>query len=348
MTNQSDDNETAPTLLERAMKQMRAGSRPATGHDNDAVDPSAAQAATPGDDTAAGGPFAGFQLDPPVVPRDPLPAVPTTPVTETSLPESELPNHRNRYCEVDVDRLNSAGFLSAIPGESLLAQEYRRIKRPLLLRVKQQLTFDDQLNRANLIQVTSSIANEGKTFVSTNLALSIAAEVDHTVLLIDADGATAGLSRLLGIPREPGLSDLLAGQVDDFSDCVVDTSIRNVKVLPAGAEYAHLDELFASDAMRRLMDEISERYRDRVVIIDSGPLLLTSESAVLARLVGQTVFVIQADRTPQSMVEDAIGMLPFPESTGIVLNRASRATAFGYGYGYGYGHSQPAEPAELE
>ncbi len=248
---------------------------------------------------------------------------------------------------IDWAALKAKGMLIPEMASTQLAEEYREIKRPLLMNA-----FPDENNgieRANLILVTSSVPGEGKTFTAMNLALSIAMERDKWVLLIDADVAKPSIGSLLGRPGDLGLTDLLKDKGIGFSDVAFKTDVPNLTVLPAGRQDRHSTELLASDAMKRFVNELSNRYSDRVVIFDSPPLLAATQGAVLASLVGQVVLVVEADSTPQYIVQEAIAKLSSCDVIGCVLNKTNQGFAFNYynyfyGYGYGnYGHGQKAQ-----
>jgi exopolysaccharide/PEP-CTERM locus tyrosine autokinase len=193
------------------------------------------------------------------------------------------------------------------------------------------------LVHGNLIMVTSAVAGEGKSFTSVNLAMSIAAELDHTVMLVDADVARPSILRMLGLPDGPGLLDLLEGKAE-MSSVLMKTNIDKLTILPSGTPHARATELLASDAMRLLLDDISKRYPDRIVIFDSPPLLLTTEARVLATQMGQVILVVQADNTLQVDVQHALATIESCPVKMMLLNKV-RAEAKGkYGYGYGYGH----------
>ena len=214
-----------------------------------------------------------------------------------------------------------------------LAEEFRHIKRPLLLNV--QGRGATLVENPNLIMVTSSLAGEGKTFTAINLALSIATELDKTVLLADADVAKPDVGAMLGVRAEKGLIDVLLGDVR-VPDVLLRTDIPNLTLLPAGRRHPHANELLASDSMRLLAQELSSRYADRIVVFDSPPLLLTSEARVLAGLMGQIVLVIEESRTLQPVVKEALSMLDSSEIVGLVLNKKRARSAGGYYGGYGY------------
>lgn len=228
-----------------------------------------------------------------------------------------------------------------VPGSALGAMfqdEYRRIKRPLLSNAFG--CSSSLVDHGNLVMVTSSIPGEGKTYTSTNLALSIAREKDVTVLLVDCDISRRGVSRLLQIEGYPGLVDVIENDDIGLGDVLLTTDIPHLRVLPAGRHCDYITELLASKRMRELVEEIASRYPDRFIIFDSPPILATPETQVLGNLVGQIVFVIETGKTPQSVVEDAISSLPEDKAVGVVLNK-NEGAAGRSGYYYGYYGAQP-------
>ncbi|HHJ80122.1 MAG TPA: polysaccharide biosynthesis tyrosine autokinase [Candidatus Tenderia electrophaga] len=240
--------------------------------------------------------------------------------------------------DLDLERLERLGFLTPTSGRGQLNEEIRHIKRPLLINA---FRSGDAYQSSNLIMITSARPGEGKTFSSINLAMSIAKERDKTVLLVDADVARPSVSRTLGLtPKLPGLVDYLVDDSLALSDLLLKTNVPNLRVLPAGRSHIHSTELLSSDAMRQLVTELSQRYSDRVVIIDSPPLLATTEAAVLASLVGQVVMVVESEKTGRQEVKDALALLDQSKLIGLVLNKARPVfTSDYYGYYGGYGSS---------
>lgn len=240
-----------------------------------------------------------------------------------------------------LDRLLAKNML--VPGSSLgrdIQDDYRRIKRPLVSNACGRNRT--MVNRGNLILVTSSIPDEGKTFTSVNLALSIAQEIDNTVLLVDCDVAKQGVSRMLGLEKCRGLVDVLVNDDLTLSDVLLQTDIPNLRIVSAGKQHEYVAELLASQRMSDLFDEMASRYKDRIIIIDGPPLLPTPQTQILAGLVGQVVFVIEAGKTPQSLVEEALEMIPEEQATGLVMNKNEGLSArSGYYYGY-YGSEHDA------
>jgi len=244
--------------------------------------------------------------------------------------------------EIPFEALGKAGFLTPFTPRSGIAEEFRGIKRPLIKNI--DAAGERSIRNANLIMVTSALEGDGKTFTSLNLAISIAMEQDKTVLFVDADTAKAEAGRILGIPSEtPGLIDVLEDSSVRLPDVILHTNMEKLRVLPAGDLHTHANELLASDRMRELMLEISEYYSDRVIVFDSPPLLLTTEAAVLTSFMGQIVFVVSADMTPQHAVTQAIEHIGEDKMVGMVLNRARRRSNpyfYTYGETYGYGRDR--------
>lgn len=233
-----------------------------------------------------------------------------------------------------VDRLRDANMM--VPGSSLglhFSDEYRRIKRPLLANAFGKTA--SLVDQGNLILVTSSLPGEGKTTTSANLALSMVQEKDHTVLLVDCDVNKQGISRLFGISDKPGLVDVLLNDSLTIGDVLLRTDISGLSVLSAGKGDEYVTELLASQRMFDVVAELASRYDDRIIIFDGPPLLPTPQTQVLAGLVGQIVFVIEAAKTSQMLVEEALVMIPEEKAVGLLLNKSEGIVGRG-GYYYGY------------
>ena len=267
-------------------------------------------------------------------------AAPGHPATDEVAREVELASSSRRV-ELNMAMLESSGIVTPNAPRSRIADEFRVIKRPLISnaigRGAQALTH------GNLIMVTSAMPGEGKSFTALNLAMSIAAELDHTVMLVDADVARPSILRMLGLPNGPGLLDVLGGQAE-MADVMMKTNIDKLSILPSGTPHSGATELLASDAMRLLLDDISKRYPDRIVIFGSPPLLLTTEARVLATQMGQVVLVVQAEKSLQADVQHALSTIESCPVKMMLLNRmrTDPKGSYGYGYGYGYGSEKQA------
>ena len=236
-----------------------------------------------------------------------------------------------RYFEIDNERLRKGGFITPDDPKSQIADEFRVMKRPIIRNALSKSTTSTR-NR-NLVMVTSALPREGKTFTAINLAISVAMEFDSTVLLVDGDVAHPSLPEILGVPKSPGLLDLLAGDRIDFADAVVKTNIEKLTILPAGSRHRRATELLASEQMANLLGELSSRYPDRIIIFDSPPLLATTEARVLTTHMGQVVMVVAANSTTRYAVSQALATVENCDIVLLMLNKASK-TDVGTYYGY--------------
>lgn len=242
------------------------------------------------------------------------------------------PQRVSREVQIDLERLAAMGYL--VPGavRSNLALDFRHIKRALLKTAQEQA--QQTARRASLIMVTSAVAGEGKTFCAINLAMSIAMEVDTSVLLIDADVVRPSVTERLGIQADRGLLDVLNDPGIDLADVMLRTNVPKLSILPAGTANTRSTELLSSAAMDRLLAGLATRYADRVIVFDAPPLLLTAESRVLASRVGQVLVVVDSTRTTVSQVEEAFTAVESVPAVSSILNRS--ATSDGYGAYDGY------------
>jgi len=245
---------------------------------------------------------------------------------------SGTPAKTSRQVNIDLVRLASMGYLTPDTPRARIADEFRVIKRPLLANV-QGGESGVALERPQLIMVTSSLPGEGKTFVSVNLAISLAMELDTTVLLVDADVSRPSVLKRLGLPSAPGLLDLLTDPALGMSDVLLRTNIDKLTLLPAGKPHGRATEILASDAMKRLLDELASRYSDRILIFDAPPLLPSTESRVLATHMGQVVVVVEAERTPEKVVAQALSAVESCPLVLPLLNKIGRSEVGAY-YGY--------------
>ena len=262
-------------------------------------------------------------------------------VAKTAVQTPEQIVSSSRRVELNLEAMAATGIVTPNAARSQIGDQYRVIKRPLISNARGKGV--PILNHGNLIMVTSSLAGEGKSYTSVNLAMSIAAELDNTVMLVDADVARPSILKMLGLPPSPGLLDLLEGKAD-MSGVLLRTNIDKLTILPSGTPHGRATELLASEAMRLLLEDMAERYSDRIIIFDSPPLLLTTEARVLATQMGQIVMVVQAGKTLRSDVVHALSTIEACPVRMLLLNKsqAESAGGYGYGYGYGYGHDKQA------
>ncbi len=239
--------------------------------------------------------------------------------------------------EIDFQRLQKLGFLNPFLPSIGLSEQYRYVKRPLLANAFPEV--DNGIKNRNIILITSSLPKEGKTYTSLNLALSMAMEKGKKVLLIDGDVAAPSMANLLGVSSDrPGLIELLDGKIDNINQILLRTNLPGFSVIPSGAAHSYSTELLASNVMKKLTHDLSTRYSDRIVIFDSPPVLAASQASVLAQLVGQVVMVVEAETTPQSVVQDALQKVDSCDVVGMLLNKSVSGKGNGsYYYGSYYG-----------
>jgi protein-tyrosine kinase len=237
---------------------------------------------------------------------------------------------------IHLESLRARGMVTPDGRQTRISEEFRVIKRPLLANAFGRGT--QPIRHGKRVMVTSAFPGEGKSFCAINLAMSIAAERDHKVLLVDADVARPSVPRELGITTDIGLMDWLIDGKPDLQSLVLPTNVDRLSLLPAGRRHAQATELLASGAMTRMLDQLSARYPDRIIIFDSPPLLITTEARVLASYMGQIALVVEAGKTPRESVTEALSTISACEVVGIVLNKARQVENGGYHkYGYGYG-----------
>lgn len=224
------------------------------------------------------------------------------------------------------------------PGEkrTVMTETFRRVKRHVLANIAK----GSSSQRSNLVMVTSALSGEGKTFCAVNLAMSLSAEVGRTVLLVDADFEHPGVPEALGLPDNGsrGFMDLLADPAITLADVLVPTDMDKLTLLPAGTPQAHATELLSGERPARLLDAIAGHFADRIVVFDTAPLLAASESCALAALMGQIVLVVEAGRTTENAMKEALARIESCNVAGVILNKGRGAEADGR-YRYGDGHA---------
>lgn len=242
-----------------------------------------------------------------------------------------------RQGTIDRDRLAARGMI--VPGMPVtgISEEYRIVKRELIRNFAGSGSRP-VLPRGHRVLIASANPGEGKTFSAVNLALSLAVEADHDVLLIDADIAKPSVLEALGLDDGPGLMDALADPHLALGDCLIQTDIAGLKVMPAGAAHMHDTELLASARTEALLAQLEAGAPGRILILDSPPVLAASPAAVLAGHVGQTILVVRADETLESALRDAIGLMGACPHIQLLLNGTKYSPGgrrFGTYYGQG-------------
>jgi Mrp family chromosome partitioning ATPase len=237
----------------------------------------------------------------------------------------------HRRIAIDLKRLRDEGYLPEEGQERRFADYCHRIKRPLVDRALSAGAPQD----ARLILLTSAIPGDGKSFMTINLALSIARERDVSVLLLDGDLPRARISHVLGLHGQPGLLNALQDDTLDIESLVQDSDIPGLEILPAGPPSEGASELIASVRMRELAFKLICRNPRRLVLFDSPPVLVSSEARALVQIPGQIILVARAGHTPRQAIVEALTHVDKSRLTGLILNDGHVSNEPGYYYGYG-------------
>lgn len=242
---------------------------------------------------------------------------------------------------VSRDHLRDQGLILPEGAVTELLEEFRIVKRQLLLQ-SAELRRQGGGAAAQRVLICSPHSGEGKTYCAVNLALSIAAEKESEVLLVDADFAKPSVLTTLGLPGGPGpsnrgLMDALADPSADVADFVLGTDIPGLWVLPAGSATTSDSEYLSSSRTAGVLDRLTEGTPHRMVIFDSPPALAASPAAELAKYVGQALMIVRADMTGQGSLEDAISLLSGCPNLQLLLN-AINFSPSGRRFGSYYGH----------
>ena len=250
---------------------------------------------------------------------------------------TNLPVVTEAKAAVDRDKLRERGFVVPDSPAGPLAEEFRIVKRQLLLGMGAGSPVAADKRRTVL--VCSAQPDEGKTFCAVNLALSLAGERDHEVLLVDADFPKPEVLDILGLEAKgAGFVDALADPSLDPERLVIRTDLGSLSVLPAGRYENDVPELLGSGRTAETLARLTQSRPNRIVIFDSPPALMASAAAALAAHVGQLLLVVRADQTTEADLKEAASLLSGCPQISLLLNGtgfAATGRRFGSYYGYG-------------
>jgi exopolysaccharide/PEP-CTERM locus tyrosine autokinase len=214
--------------------------------------------------------------------------------------------------------------ISAMMQDRTNAFEQYKVLRTMILNANQQ-------NGERTFLITSACMGEGKTTTSVNLAISIAQGLQETALLIDCDLRNPQVHKMLGLRKNfAGLANFLRNEVD-FSQALIETSIPNLSLMPAGPIPPNPSELINSRKMTLLLQEVKERYPNQFIIIDSPPISQFTDASILSLKVDGVLLVAKAGKTRMVAMESAIAKLKKAHLMGVVLNNINSP---GPGYYY--------------
>ena len=252
-----------------------------------------------------------------------VPAQPISPATDSARPDLV-----QGPPTIDAIALERGGMVDWSRTRSRISEEFRLVQRQIL---RAAFGPGAEPGFSNLLMITSARPGEGKSFTAMNLAGSIARQGDHHVLLVDADSKRDSFCYALGLAEMRGLLDLVANPKLDPSPLIVKTPIDRLSILPVGRERERSAELFSTKEMTRLIQSLGRRYADRLLVLDAPPCLSTSDPAVLAPVVGQILFVVEADRTQRDEVEASLDLIQACPNITLVLNKQQVSSRYTFG-----------------
>ncbi len=241
---------------------------------------------------------------------------------------------------INLDRVDNNIVCIKDPASSI-SEQYKKLRARIIK--------DTSKDFLNTIMITSPDIGDGKTITAINLAVAIANEMDHTVLLVDADLRNPTIHKYLGIESRYGLSDYLMGKTE-LSDIIIKTGVGKLFFMPGGNSSDNAVELISSERMKRLVQDVKHRYKDRYVIFDSSPVIVAAESLPLSSFVDCVVLVVQATRTTPKTASHAISLIKGSKILGIVFNNVPEDLArnlYPYYYHYGYKKSKDVKSKHI-
>jgi len=254
-------------------------------------------------------------------------------------PGTEIPEHA-----VLDDKL-----VSFFAPSSLVTEQFRRLRTHIIK--------PNSPSAYKTIMVTSAMPSEGKSLISINLAVIIALELHSHALLVDCDLRNPSISRFFGLHQEKGLSNYLLGEAE-VPDLLIKTAVDKLSVLPGGPVQENPVELIGSEKMKGLIKELKLRYADRYIVLDSSPILATTEPAVLNLMADGIILVVRAGETPREAIQQALRHIDKEKIIGVVLNdvefKTKNMTQKHFGAKYQYydyrsarGNPEPQPPSKL-
>jgi exopolysaccharide/PEP-CTERM locus tyrosine autokinase len=237
-----------------------------------------------------------------------------------AIEEKDIAYTETRSVPVSVAELRQKRIM--VDQANAVTDAYKILRTQILQRMKEK--------NWNTLAITSPALGEGKTLTAINLAISLAREVNHTVLLVDANLRTPSIHHQLGFHADYGLSDYLQKDVPLGKMLVHPNGIPRFVILPAGHAIEHSSEMLSSPKMERLVNELKNRYPSRIVIFDLPPLLSASDALAFSPHIDTALVVIEEGKTQRDDLRRAFEMLQGTEVIGTVLNKAySRERDYG-------------------
>ena len=228
-------------------------------------------------------------------------------------PVDQVTYSQTRHIEVSAEELREKRVVSAFE-PCAFTDAYKVLRTQVLQRLNE--------NDWNVLAVTSPGYGEGKSLTALNLAISIAMEIEHTVLLIDANLRHPSLHEHLGLPGDTGLSDYLLDDTPLSELIVHPRGLDYLTLLPGGRALRNSAEMLNSPKMSRLVEETKRRYAGRIVVFDLPPVLSAADAMAFAPYVDATLLVVEEGKTKRQDIEKTLELLSSTNVLGTVLNKA--------------------------
>jgi exopolysaccharide/PEP-CTERM locus tyrosine autokinase len=259
------------------------------------------------------------EIQAPSPPRAAPPEVPPS-VSGADIPVREIHYTCTRTVPVQAETLQRHRIVAGDEND-LVREELKILRTQILQRTK--------ADKRNTLMITGPLPGDGKTLTAINLAISMAQEVDKTVLLVDADLRHPSVHDYFGIPRGPGLTDYLLGGMSIPQLLVHPEGFDKLVILPGGRPVDGAAELVGSPMMADLTRELKHYYPDRYVLFDLPPLLSYADPLAFAPLVDGIILVVEMGKTPREDILKCVELLQNYPILGFVLNKVE-ITNHGY------------------
>ncbi len=221
------------------------------------------------------------------------------------------------YKPISKDMALDDRLVSYFDPSSMVAEQFKRLRTYVIK--------PGMENSPKTILVTSAMQGEGKSMIAINLAITIAVDLNSNALIVDCDLRNPSLSRWFGFREQKGLSNYLLGEAQ-LPELLVKTSVDKLTILPGGTVRDNPVELIGSKKMKSLVADLKARYDDRYIILDSSPLLATTEPRVLSDMADGILFVIKSADTPRESIQQALKLIDKKRIIGVVLNQVEFKT----------------------
>lgn len=247
---------------------------------------------------------------------------------------NKMPNNEDEGRDKVVPLANSSKYTTGrkLDANLITFHSPQSVEAELFKVLRTNLLFPAKGNVPKTILVTSPLPSDGKSFVSSNLAVSIAQGVEEYVLLVDCDIRKSSIHAMFGYQQVKGLSDYLK-QGNDLSQYLLKSPVPKLTILPGGNPPANPTELLTSRKMKKLLEEVSTRYDDRYIIIDSPPPSVAAETSAIEKIVDGVIVVVRYGKTPRSAVTKLIDQIDKEKLLGVVFNYSDQVFKKYYGYG---------------